>query len=147
MFAGGQFWLDETHGVVTKRANQTAAKARQAGQIRDLEAGHEFADIGHRIGMIAAFGDAVAVEQQDAAVFDANAGAGGEADERITTEALATVHRFQQIGIRFVGQLEINRERCIEIGKGFQRHRYAVVASGVKPVEFGFIHGVAPHKN
>ena len=42
-----------------------------------------------------------------------------EPDERIATEALAADHGLEQIGIRAVGELEVNGERGVQVGARF----------------------------
>src|SRR5690242_2262511 len=71
-------------------------------------------------------------------------GGRGQADKRITPEALPALHRLQQIGKRPVGKLEINGERRVEIGKGLQHHWDTVVALRRKCLEFGFGHDSTP---
>ena len=51
-----------------------------------------------------------------------------QADEGIAAEALAALHRFEQVGIGPVGELEVDRQRRVEVGEGFEVTRDAVVA-------------------
>ena len=48
------------------------------------------------------------------------AGLGGQADEGIAAEALAALHRLEQIGPGLVGELEVNGKRGIEVREGFE---------------------------
>jgi hypothetical protein len=70
----------------------------------------------------------------------ADAGAGRQADEGVAPEALATLHRLQQIGERLVGELEIHRQRRIEVRQQLLHQRDAVVALLGEFVEFLFSH-------
>ena len=71
---------------------------------------------------------------------DDNARRAGQADDRIAAKTLAALHRFEQIGVGAIGQLEVDRERGIEIGKGLEGNGNAVVAFSGQPVENGFNH-------
>ena len=71
---------------------------------------------------------------------DHNARRAGKANDRVAAETLTALHRFEQIGVRAVGQFEVNRERGVEIGKGLERNGDAVVTFGGQPVEYGFHH-------
>jgi hypothetical protein len=70
-----------------------------------------------------------------------DAGRGGEADDGVAAEALAPLHGFEQVGVGRVGQLQVDGERGVEIRKGFEGNRDAVIALGGQGVEFGFGHG------
>jgi hypothetical protein len=67
------------------------------------------------------------MRQRDQRAAYRDAGIGGQADEGITPEALAALDGFKQIGKRLVGQLEIQRQWRIEIGKGLGYQRDAVI--------------------
>jgi hypothetical protein len=128
------------HRVIAEHAHQSAAKARQVLKVRHTEARHELGDVGHRVGMLAPLGNAVAGEQQHRTPGDGNAGSGGQPDEGIAPKAFSTLHRFEQISKWRVGQLEVNRQRRVEVGESFQGNGNAVIALGGQPVEFGFVH-------
>ena len=126
--AVGQARLDVAHRVVAEVARQPAAEARQAGQRRHLEARLVVAD---EVQRIVGFVRGLAVWRWVSVTLLAahrDAGLGGQADEGIAPEAFAALHRFQQVGIRLVGELEIQRQRRVEIGEGFRDQRDAVVA-------------------
>jgi hypothetical protein len=73
--------------------------------------------------------------------IDHDAGLGGQADDGVAAEALAALHGFEQVGVGRVGQLQVDRQRRVEIGKRFQRNGDTVVALRGQRVEFGFSHG------
>ncbi len=112
--------LDVTHRVVAEVTGQPAGEARQTGQRCDLEARLVFLDEVQRIGDFLC-GLACRRGQRDLFAAHREARFGGQADEGITPEAFATLHRFQQIGERFIGELEIQRQRRVEIGEGLDR--------------------------
>ena len=60
---------------------------------------------------------------------------GSQSDERIAAEALAADDGFEQIRVRLVGELEVNRQWGIEVGEGFQHQRNAVIPRRRKLVE------------
>ena len=133
------------HCVVTEIAGQPAAKARQAGSQRHLEtllvgsdkvqrvagrAFHHFA-IGHHFG-----------DGGSAKTPGAQQRARRQADKTVTTKALASDHRLQQkavfsaaLGVR---QLQVKRQRRLQISKGFCHQWNAVVAFAGQAFEFKF---------
>jgi hypothetical protein len=135
-----QLRLDVAHRVVAEAADEAAAEARQAGARRQPETRHVLADEGERVAVVASLGDAVAGQHHDVAAVGGDARRCRQADEGITAEALAALHGFEQVGVRAVGQLEVDREGRVEVGEGFQGQRNAVVALGGQLVEFGFGH-------
>ena len=54
--------------------------------------------------------------------------------------ALAALDRFEQVGVRPVGQLQVNRQRRVEIGQDGAIDRYAVVAVRPEFVEYIPVH-------
>ncbi|MNT47209.1 hypothetical protein D3C72_1839040 [compost metagenome] len=58
-----------------------------------------------------AYGQGVAVEGVHAACR--------QADDRVTTKALATFDGFKQVGIGAVGELQIDRKRRVQVGQHF----------------------------
>ena len=132
--------LDIAHRVVAEAADQPAAETRQAGQGRHLEALEISVDERQRIARVGALGDAVARQYQDGPAAHVDARGRGEPDEGIAAEALAALHRFEQIGIGLVGQLEIDRQRRIEIGEGLEHHGDAVETLRGEALEFDFSH-------
>ena len=139
----GEFFLHVTHGVVAKVTHQSTAKTWQLGggvERRDLELRQIFFDgiqrISHRL--LPCFFAACELRALVAAHFETRFR--GQANERVTPEAFTTNHGFEQIGIGLVGELEINRQRGVEIGEGLKQQGNAVVAGLRQPVEFGFSH-------
>ncbi len=131
----GELFLDIADGVVAEIADQAAAETRQAGLRGRLEARLILPDVLQRV-----VGSRAALEL---GVFELAAFVAahleprfsGQPDERIAAEALAADHRFEQVGVRLIGELEVDRQRSIEVGEGFQHQRDAVIALGRKLVE------------
>jgi hypothetical protein len=135
-----QAGFDVADGVVAEATDQAAAEARQPGGRSGTKALHVLADEVERVGVVFTLGDAVAVQYQYLMRIDDNARRTGQADDRVAAKALAPLHRFEEIAVRRVGQFQIDRQRRIEVGKGFERDRDAVVAFGCQAIEIGFSH-------
>ena len=69
-------------------------------------------------------------------------GTGRQANEAVAAKALPTHHRFKQEAVLAtvlgVGELEVERERGFQVGKGFEHQRDAVVALASQAFEFKF---------
>ena len=137
----GQPRLDVAHRVVAEATDQPAGKARQAVARRHLDARHELADKVERVDVVALLDHALAHPQQGRTVVGLDARVGGEPDDRIAAKALAALHRFEQVGVRRVGQFQVDRQRGVEIGEGLDGDRDAVIALRRERVEFSFQHG------
>src|SRR5205823_107399 len=126
--------------------DQAAAETQTIRQRRGALPLQPGTDIFERIGveLFEAGVAAARVAQQPphaaAARFDALRA--GEADERVAAEALAADHRFQQIAVRTAGELDVHRERRVEIGARLGEHRNAGKAKGCEPVELGLNHAL-----
>ena len=127
LLRGGQAALHVAHGVVAEVAHQAAGKARQAGDGRGVEALAELFDEGKRVALVA-FDHLVAVFHLHAVALHAEAGGGRQADEGVAAGALAAYHRFQQVGVGLVGQLQVHRQRGVQVGEQFEGNGNAVVA-------------------
>ena len=92
-------------------------------------------DFGERIGdlarldQLAAFGDEQRVPGERVHALRR------QADDRIAAEALAALDRFEQVGVRAVGELEVDRQRRVEVGQHLAHHRDAGVAGGGELLE------------
>ncbi len=135
--------LDVAHGVVAEIAGQAAAEARQARAQRDLVALFEGGDEVQRVAFVRL--DHAAVSDDLGAVAGrAQQRARMQADEGIAPEALAAHHRFQQEGVRAaivrLRQLQVQRQRRLQIGQRLGDQRDAVVALVGQRFEFEFGH-------
>ncbi|MNJ63736.1 hypothetical protein D3C77_596570 [compost metagenome] len=63
-------------------------------------------------------------------------GAARQTDDRIAPPLFPALHRLEQVGIGRIGELEVQRQRRIEIGQRLERQRNAVVAFGGQAQEF-----------
>src|SRR5262249_45086751 len=135
-----QLAFDIAHGVVTEEADQSAAKARQTRTQRCLEAGLASADEFQRILVLACLKQLVVAIFGTVAPADFEARVSRQSDERIAAEALTALHRFEQVGPGTVGELEVDRQRCIEVGESLQDQRNAVEPLGGELTEFRLGH-------
>ena len=137
--------LDVAHGVIAEVAGQTTAKARHTGRDRDLEA----LLIGsNKVQRVATDGlDHGSIRHDFGFGFSAKArgsykAAGGQADKAVAAKALTTDDGFQQEAVLAIaigmGELEVERERGFEVGKGLGQQGDAVIALGRKRFEFQF---------
>ncbi|CFN75143.1 Uncharacterised protein [Bordetella pertussis] len=139
-----QALFDVAHGVVAEVPGQAAAKARHAGAQRHLEAGLVRLDERQRVAFVG-FGDVAVLQHFGGRAAGADDGARRQADERVAAKALAAHHRLHQAAhaaaLRAaVGQLEVDRQRRVEVGVGFRDQGNAVVALGGQRFEFKFSH-------
>ncbi len=131
--------LDVTHRVVAEIARKAAAKARQSGPRGSAIAMQEFADECERIAFVT-LDDAAVVLDFDPASVRADAHLRRQADERIAPEAFASYDGLEQERIALVGELEIQRERRVEVRERLENERYAVIPLRGKRAKFGFGH-------
>ena len=87
--------------------------------------------------------DAAAVVDLDRGAARANADPRRQPDERVAAEPLAADDRLEQERERLVGELDVERQRRVEVGERFEDERNAVVALRGKRAEFGFGHGAS----
>ena len=149
-----QLLLDVADRVVAEVTGQAAAKTRQPRPQRHLEAllvgGDEVQWIAARAfdhrGVLHHFGQCVRPE-----AAGAQQRARRQADEAVAAEAFAADHRLQQEAVLAcvpgVGQLEVQGQRCFEVGERFHHQWNAVEALQRKALEFEFgDHGLSLHK-
>ena len=140
-----EFFFDIAHGVVAKVTDQPAAKTRQLRCIfdgRDFETREIFFDVIQRVGNRALFCNCAACKFRALIAADFDARFRSESNKRIPSETLAADHGFEQVGIRLVGELEVDRQRRVEIGKRLQHEGDAVVTRLREPRKFGFSHAL-----
>ncbi len=139
----GQARLDVAHGVVAEIAGQAAAEPRQARAQRDLVALLEGGDEFQRIAVMR-FDHLAVGDDLGAVAGGAQQRARMQADEGIAPEALAAHHGFQQEGVRAavvrLRQLQVQRERRLQVGQRLGDQRDAVVALVGQRFEFEFGH-------
>jgi len=74
---------------------------------------------------------------------------GRQADERVAPEPLAALNGFEQIRPRTIGELEVDGQRSVEVGEGFQHQRDTRVTLGRKlpEIRLGHDHPSRSEKN
>ncbi len=122
----GQSRLDVADAVVAEIADQTAVESRQTVQLGDAEAGHILLDPAQRIFRFNLLEDFVVAFQRHLTALHPNATAATEADDGVAAPFLAALHRFEQVTVGLVGELEIDAERGFEVGEQLAREGDAV---------------------
>src|SRR5690606_24209608 len=61
---------------------------------------------------------------------------GRQADDRVAAEALAALDGFEQAGVRAVGELQVDRQRRVEVGEDLAHDRDAGMAFSGGASEF-----------
>ncbi len=127
--AAGQLGFDVADGVVAEIADQAADEARQPfPRGRHPVAVLELLKPGQRIGAIQRFDDFAGVFDGHPLAAHPDDLAARQADDGVAAPFFAALHRFQQIAVRRVGQLEIGAERRVEVGQHFAGDGNAVEA-------------------
>ena len=135
-----KFRFDIAHRVVTKVTNEAADKTQIFFHRRGHDARFVAIDKRQRIFGLVFFYDCAVVQNLYLLAVHAQHLARGQTDDGIAAEAFAADDGFEQIGIRLVGELEINRQRCVEIDQGFERDGDAVKTLRRERDEFLFSH-------
>ncbi len=115
----GQPRLDVADAFEAEPADQAAGEAGHA-----CELGHDMLraqrlDFGERIGDLAALDQFAMVAHVQGVPAEGVHAAHRQADDRVATEAFAAFDRFEQVGVRGIGELEIDRQRRVQIGQHF----------------------------
>ena len=98
------------------------------------------AGAGREAHPLVALDDASAIFHLDLPPSRSNANLGRQADERIASETLAADDRFEQEAVRPIGQLDVERQRGIEVRERLEDERYAVKPLRGERAKFGFGH-------
>ena len=122
--------LDMADGVVAEAADEPAGEARQPGQRRGAVAREILSHELERIGRVGLLRDALAVDDEHLVPADDDPRLRRQADERVAAEAFAALHGFEEIRVRPGGELEVDRERRVEVGEGLEHQRHPVEAFG-----------------
>ncbi len=119
--------LDVPHGVVAEIAGEPAAESRQPGLRRRPEAAQELAEERERVAFMA-LDDAACILDFGERPAHAQPHLGGQADERVAAEALAAHDRFEQERVALLRELQVQRQRRVEVGERLEDERDPVVA-------------------
>ncbi|MCY1352168.1 hypothetical protein D9M69_384540 [compost metagenome] len=134
--AVGQALLDVTHAVIAEVTHQAAVEARQAGDGRHLVALLECFDECQRILAVVGLHFDVVDTDADLQAVGTQHSAALQSDDRVTAPLLAALHGLQQVGIRGIGELQVEGQGGVEIRQCFERKRNAVIAFGGQTQEF-----------
>lgn len=137
-----QTLLHVAHAVITEIPHQATVEARQAGDGRHVVACLEGLDEGQRVFDIVAFHLDPIDGHAHVQVMHPQNRAARQANDRIASPLLPALHRLQQVGVGLIGQFQVDRQRRVEVGKGFAGKRNAVVAGSGQTQEFFADHEV-----
>ncbi len=119
LVATPQARLDVLDALETEPADQPAGEAGQPIQLRHRMFGPQRIDFGQRVGDLTGLDDfAVFADLQRVAPKAVHAPR-RQADDGVAPEALPAFDRFEQIGIGAVGELQVDRERRVQVGQHF----------------------------
>ena len=148
LVAASESRLDVADALEAEPAHQPAGEAGQAFEFRDRVRGAQRFDFGEGIGDLAAFDDLAVVADFHGMATEGDHPFRGQADDGITAEAFAAFHRLQQVGVRGVGEFQVDRERRVQVGQHFADYGDACVAfSGVALELLGRDQGGLPSGN
>ncbi len=129
--------LDITHRVVTEVTHQAAREDRQARNLGDTKPGLEALDILQRILLMAGMADYAVDLNGDIISRHLQYRSTRQANDGVSPPFLATLYRFEQVGIRAIGQLEVGTQGRVQVGQHGGRDRYTVVTLGRERLEPG----------
>ena len=115
--------LDVFDALETEPADQAAGETGQPRETRNLLRGAQTLDFGQRIGDFARFDQVAQLGHVQRMPGERVHAMRRQTDDGIAAEALATLHRLEQIRVRAVGELEIDRQWRIEVGQHLAHHR------------------------
>ena len=111
--------FDVADALKAKPADQAPGEAGQTGQLRHRVGAAQGLDLGERIGDLAGFHHGAGFADGQGMAVEGIHPARRQADDGIAPEAFAALDRFKQIGMRAVGELQIDRERRVQVGQHF----------------------------
>ena len=150
LVAAGQARLDVADALEAEPADQAAGEAGQA-----IELGHRIGraqrlDLGKGVFDLARFHHLAVLAHFHGVAAEGDRAPGRQADDRVAAETLAALDRFEQVGVRGVGQLQVHRQRRVQVRKDLAHDRDtgvqagAVAVSGVLVELFGRNQGGLP---
>ena len=126
----GEARFDPADALETEITDQAAGEHRQFRQARHLVLRAQAVDFGQRVGELARFHRFAVFAHGEGVAAELEGAARRQADDGIAAPGFAAFHRFEQIGVRAVGQFQIDRQRRVEVGQHLAHHGNAVVAGG-----------------
>ena len=100
--------LDVFDALEAEPADQAAGEAGQAIELRHLVQRAQAFDFGQRVFDLTAFHDFAVFANFERMATEFVHPPRRQADDRIAAEAFAALHRFEQVGMRAVGQLQVD---------------------------------------
>ena len=119
----------------TEVTHQATVKARQSGNGRYVVLLAQRFDLAERIGHVAALGHFAGVFHFQLVAAQAIHALGRQADDGIAAPGGAPLDRLEQEGVRAVGQLQVHRQRRVEVGKHLTHQRDAGMTLRCQRVE------------
>ena len=120
---GFQARLEQAHAFVAEVADEAAGETRQRVVRRHPDGRRVATQPGDRIGCFQLLRHCAIDGHGDRVALDPDHLAGAEADERVAAPLRPAVHRFEQVGVWAVGQLQEGADRRIEVAGEFARQR------------------------
>ncbi|MNO70925.1 hypothetical protein D3C76_618250 [compost metagenome] len=122
--------------VIAEVTDQAAIETWQAGNGRHLVTILEGLDECQWVFHLVPFDFLAVMGNHDLVTMHAHNRAAWQADDGVAPPLLAALHRLQQIGVGLVGQLQVDRQRRVEVGQGFAGKRDTVIAGSGQTQEF-----------
>ena len=132
----GEARFDPADRLEAEIADQATRECRHVRQFGDAILPAQGIDLGQRIGQLARLDDFAKLLDAEGMSTQRIHAPARQADDRVATPVLAALHRLEQVGVRSIGQLQVHRQRRIEIRQHLARNRDAVVALRGVGVEF-----------
>ena len=127
--AAGQARLDVLDALEAEPADQPAGETGQARDLRHRVRGAQAFDFGEGIVDARGFRRSSPSSVTNSVWPRERVHAPRrQADDRVAPEALAALDRFEQVGVRAVGELQVDRQRRVEVGQDLAHDRDAGVA-------------------
>ena len=128
LVARGQARLDVADALEAEPAHQAAGEPWQVRQARHRIRRAQRLDFGERVFDLACLDQLALVTDFQAMAMEGDHAPHRQADDGVATEAFAAFHRFEQVGVRRVGKLQVDRERRVQVGQHFTDNGDAIEA-------------------
>src|SRR5690606_33950191 len=102
----------------------------QVRQLGDAERGADRLDRGKRIVQLARLDRLAEILDAQAVPAQRVHAPARQADDRVAPPVLATFDRFEQVGVWSVGELQVDRQRRVQVGQHLAHERNAGASGG-----------------